>query len=101
MNQKFFFPLNYDYSNKLLGIIEYKLLLPLLSLASILIMILYKTNIDFFSKVGIFTLVFLPILLILNSQVYNEPFYHFVIAVIKHYVNRKDLLIQTGNLVWN
>ena len=59
MKTKFFFPLNYDYSSKLLGIIEYKLLTPLIIYGVLLIIILKTLRLDFFLKIGIFILLFL------------------------------------------
>lgn len=94
MKNKFFFPLNYDYSNKLLGIIEYKLLTPLCVYGAIIFFILKMSNISFFTGFGIFIVLFLPALLILNSRVHSEPFYTFLVSIIKHYLNCKIYLFK-------
>lgn len=98
MKQKFFFPLNYDYSNKLLGIIDYKLLIPLIVFGGFIIITLHNFELTFFIKTTIFISVFLPISLILNSQVYNEPFYLFIFAVFKHILNGKIYLYK--RVIW-
>ena len=98
MKQKFFFPLNYDYSNKLLGVIEYKLLTPFSVYGLILFFILKPLEIDFFLKIGIFILFFLPTLLMLNSKVNSEPFYSFLVAIVKHYIKSKIYLYK--RVIW-
>ena len=98
MNLKFFFPLNYDYSSKLLGIIEYKLLTPLAIYGILLFFILKNIDLDFFIKIGIFFLFFLPVLLMLNSRVNSEPFYSFLFAIIKHFFKRKTYLYK--RVIW-
>ena len=98
MNNKYFFPLNYDYSSKFLGIIEYKLLTPISIYGAILFFILKSINLDFFSLAGIFVLLFFPPLLILNSTVYSEPFYSFIVAIIKHYVSSAIYLYK--RVIW-
>lgn len=98
MKQKFFFPLNYDYSNKFIGIIEYKLLTPLIIYGIILIVIISQFNITFFQSSGIFIVLFFPIFFLLNSKVYSEPFYSFIIAIIKHYINGKIYLYK--RVIW-
>ena len=98
MNKKFFFPLNYDYSSKFLGIIEYKLLTPLSIYGAILFFILRALSFDFFIKAGIFIVLFFPLLLILNSRVYSEPFYSFIVAVYKHFLSSKIYLYK--RVIW-
>lgn len=98
MKQKFFFPLNYDYSNKFLGIIEYKLLTPLIIYGILLFFILKQLSFDFFTKIGFFVILFLPPVLILNSTVHSEPFYTFIVAIIKHLINSKIYLFK--RVIW-
>lgn len=98
MKNKFFFPLNYDYSSKLLGIIEYKLLTPLCVYGGIIFFILKLANLSFFSGLGIFIVLFLPAVLILNSRVHSEPFYTFLFSIIKHYLNCKIYLFK--RVIW-
>ena len=98
MKQKFFFPLNYNYSSKLLGFIDYKLLVPLAIFAGIIILILNSFGLSFFLKTTLFVSIFLSVSLILNSPVYNEPFYIFIFAVFKHYVHRKIYLYK--RVIW-
>ena len=94
MTKKYFFPLNYNYSAKFLGIIEYKLLLPISIYGIILFLILKLFSINLLYKIIIFIFLFLPIVLILNSRVNQEPFYTFIIAVIKHSLNKKIYLYK-------
>lgn len=98
MKQKYYFPLNYDYSGKLFGIIDNKLLLPLGLYAFILFFILKIFSISIFPKIIIFIFAFLPIALMLNSNVNSEPFYLFVIAVIKHVIRTKIYLYKRYRL---
>lgn len=98
MKHKFFFPLNYDYSSKLLGIIEYKLLTPLCIYGTVIFFILKNIEISFFMKSGIFVVLFLPAVLILNSRVHTEPFYTFLFSIIKHYLNCKIYLFK--RVIW-
>ena len=98
MKQTYFFPLNYRYDNKFLGFIEYKLLIPLMIYAIILYSLLKPVSLNIFTKIAIFTLCFLPLALLLNSKVNSEPFYHFLFAIIKHYVNAKTYLYK--RVIW-
>lgn len=98
MKQKFFFPLNYNYSAKLLGIIEYKLLLPFALFALILYLILKPLTIGFFYKIIIFIVIFLPITLLLNSRVNSEPFYQFILAIIRHKLKSGKYLYK--RVIW-
>ncbi len=82
--KKYFFPLNFDYSNKLFGIIEYKLLIPLSIIGLLLILILSFFNLSFFMKFGIFITLFLPLILLLNISINHEPSYLFLYSVITH-----------------
>lgn len=82
--KKYFFPLNYTYSNKLLGIIEYKLFIPLCILSIIIFKILSFFKFSFFTKFGIFITLVLPIFLLLNTSFNHEPAYLFLYSVLKH-----------------
>ena len=94
MKQTYFFPLNYNYSGKLLGIIDGKLLLPLALYGIFLFAILKLTVIEIFIKVIIFIFLFLPIALLLNSQINSEPFYSFIFSVIKHFLLSKKYIFK-------
>ena len=98
MKQKFFFPLNYNYSAKLLGIIEYKLLLPITIYGFLLFFILKSMLFSLFTKIIIFIFLFLPITLLLNSTVNSEPFYTFIFAMLKHYLKSKIYLYK--RVIW-
>lgn len=98
MKHTYFFPLNYHYSAKLFGIIEYKLLIPLSIYGIILYTILSFFTITIFVKTTIFIIFFLPIALLLNSKINSEPFYLFVLAIIKHYVKGKKYLYK--RIIW-
>lgn len=106
MKQKYFFPLNYNYSAKILGIIDSKLLIPLTIYGLLLFAIIKSIVTDIFVKIIIFILLFLPIALSLNSRVNSEPFYTFILSVIKHFLLSKKYIfkrfkIKASNLVWN
>lgn len=94
MKQKYFFPLNYNYSAKILGIIDSKLLIPLAIYGILLFAFLKSIVIDIFVKIIIFIFLFLPIALLLNSQVNAEPFYLFVFSVIKHFLLSKKYIFK-------
>lgn len=92
--KKYIFPLNFDYLSKLFGIIEYKLLIPLILFAVLLILILSLFNLSFFAKFGIFISIFLPVFLLFNTEVNHEPFYIFIFCLISHYLKAGKYLIK-------
>lgn len=98
MKQKFLFPLNYNYSGKLLGIIEYKLLLPIFLYGFSLYLVINLFNISSYIKIITFIILFLPTTLMLNSRINSEPFYMFLFAVIKHTLNAKIYLYK--RVIW-
>lgn len=98
MKQKFIFPLNYDYSAKFLGIIEYKLLTPLLIYGIAIFLLIRCFNLTFFTAVCIFIFMFFPIALLLNSRFYTEPFYTFFICILSHYIKGKIYLYK--RVIW-
>ena len=98
MKQKYFFPLNYHYSGKLLGIIEYHLLLPIAIYGFILFFILRLLQLNIFTKIILFTIFFLPLTLLLNSSINSEPFYTFIFSIIKHTFKGKRYLYK--RVIW-
>lgn len=98
MKQKYFFPLNYNYSGKLLGIIDYKLLLPIALYGFIIFLFLKLLQLSILLKLIMFIFFFLPITLILCSQVNSEPFYTFILAIIKYLIHRKVYLFK--RVIW-
>ncbi len=82
--KKYIFPRNFDYANKLFGIIEYKLLIPLAIFALVFIYLLSFFSLSFFMQFGIFISIFLPLTLLLNISFNHEPSYLFLYSVIKH-----------------
>lgn len=92
--KKYIFPLNYNYLGKLFGIIEYKLLLILSLFGVFLIFILSLLKFSLFAKISCFIVIFLPTFLILNTSVNHEPFYIFIISVIKHYCHSNKYIIK-------
>lgn len=92
--KKYIFPLNYDYLSKLFGLIEYKLLVPLSIFGLTLVLILSLFKFSFFIKAGIFISIFFPFFLIFNTSVNHEPFYLFVISIIKHYKKVSKYIIK-------
>lgn len=83
----FIFPFNYDYSNKFLGIFEYKIITPFCIIGLVLAIILTSLNVPIMISVYIFILGFLPIFLLANTTLFKEPLIHFLICIIKHYTN--------------
>ena len=83
--KKYFFPFNFEYLSKLFGIIEYRLLVPLIIFAIILGLIISLFNFSILTKLGIFITIFLPIFLLFNTSVNHEPFYIFLLCLIIHY----------------
>lgn len=92
--KKYFFPLNFDYLSKLFGIIEYKLLIPLVIFAILLGLIISLFNFSFFTKFAIFVSLFLPVFLLFNTSVNHEPFYLFIFCLITHYLRSGKYLIK-------
>ena len=75
-NDKYFFPLNYKFSSKFLGIIEYKILLPIVILLSIIIAILYIFKVDFFISFGIILFVSVPSICYCQLALMGNPQSH-------------------------
>lgn len=98
MKQKYFFPLNYNYSGKFLGIVEYKLLIPIALYGLIIFLVLRLLELTMLLKLIMFISFFLPITLILCSQVNSEPFYTFALAIIKYLIHRKIYLFK--RVIW-
>lgn len=71
--KKYIFPMNYTYSTKFLGILDYKTLLPLSVYAGIIIFLLRLLNFDFFISFGLFIFFTLPPLLLLSLRINNQP----------------------------
>ena len=92
--QKYIFPMNYKYSAKFLGIINYSTLLPLAIYANIIGIILYVLKIDFFLSFGIFIILVLPPFLLLSIGINNQPAISYVIAIYKFYKNSKLYLYK-------
>ena len=91
---KYIFPMNYKYSAKFLGIINYSTLLPITIYATIVGIVLYLLKIDFFISFGIFIVLVLPPLLLLSMGVNNQPAISYVIAMYKFYKNSKLYLYK-------
>lgn len=91
---KFNFPLNYKYSEKLLGIIEYKILLPLCIYAGFILLILSNISLTFFNSASIFTILFLPIFLLSINNINGEPIYSFIFAFVLFHTNSKVYLFK-------
>lgn len=83
--KKYLFPLNYDHANKLLGLIEYPLLVPLLCYGFLLYFLLSLTMASLVFKISFFTIFFLPIVFILSGSIHQEPVYIFLFFVLKHH----------------
>ena len=91
----YLFPLNYKYSAKFLGIIEYKVLLPISIYIGIIIFILYMFKVDFFVSFGIVILFGLPPILLLSMNVNGQSPVSYFKAVIKYYRKPQKLYIYS------
>ena len=91
--KKYVFPFNYDQSNRIMGILEYKLILPLSLYGGILLILLSLFSLSIFTKIGIFTILFFPLALLLNTSIYGEPFYIFAFFVMKHLLSAHKYLL--------
>jgi len=93
---KFIFPMNYKYSTKFLGIIDYKTILPISIYACIIFLILYLLKIDIFFSFGIFIVLVLPPFLLLSFGINNQPAISYLLAIYKFhkssnfYLYKKD-----------
>ena len=92
--QIYIFPMNYKYSTKFLGIIDYSTLLPLSIYAALIIGLLYILKVDLFLAFGMFIMLVLPPLLILSIGIHNQPALSYIIAVYKFYKNSKLYLYK-------
>lgn len=92
--QKYIFPMNYKYSTKFLGLIDYSTLLPLSIYTLIIIVLLSFFRIDFFISFGIFIVLVLPPLLLLSIGINNQPAIPYIIAIYKFYKNSKLYLYK-------
>ena len=91
---KYIFPLNYKYSEKLLGIIEYKVLLPLSIYGGIILIILTSLKVDFFVATSIFTMLFFPPLFLSINTINGETIFSFILAIILFNKNSKVYLYK-------
>ena len=91
----YLFPLNYKYQTKFLGIIEYKILLPILIYLGIVIFILYIFKIDFFISFGIVILLGLPPILLLSININGESPISYFKAVIKFSSKNKKIYLYS------
>ncbi len=91
-DDKFFFPLNYKYSAKFLGIIEYKVLLPISIVIGIIICILYTLKVDFFVSFGIVVVLAIPSILLLSTGINGQPAIPYIKALIL-YSNKQKIYI--------
>ena len=84
--KKYIFPLNFDYSSKFLGILEYKLLFPLCFFAVILGYFISSFHLSIISSIYLFIIIYLPIFLFTITTIVHEPLIHFFFTIIKHYL---------------
>lgn len=94
LTKKYFFPINYDYPLKFLGLIEYRLLVPISIFGAIIIGILTIIDLSFFQKVGIFITIFIPVTLILNTSFNHETSYIFLYCMFLHKINSKKYITK-------
>lgn len=92
--QKYIFPLNYKYSTKFLGIIDYSTLLPISLYSLVIVIILYFFKFDFFTSFGIFIIFVLPPILLLSIGINNQPTIPYIIAIYKFHKNSKLYLYK-------
>lgn len=92
--KKYIFPMNYTYSTKFLGILDYKTLLPLSIYAGILIFLLRLLQLDFFISFGIFIFLTLPPLLLFSLGINNQPAISYFRAIYYFSKNSKLYLFK-------
>ena len=90
--KKYIFPTNYKYASKFLGIIEYRMLLPICIYAGIIFFILYLIKIDFFWGAGIFIVLVGPPAILLSVGINGEPIIPFFISMLKFKRSKKVYL---------
>ena len=81
--RKFIIPTNFKYANKFLGIIEYRVLLPLTIYAGIIFFILYLLKLDFFFSIGIFIVLVGPPTILLSVGIQGENVFPYLMNIIK------------------
>lgn len=84
--KKYIFPMNFDYSNKFLGLFEYKILLIFFVTGFLLAYFLSQLNISLLTSIYLFILVFIPSFLLANTTIFKEPLILFMFCIIKHYL---------------
>ena len=92
--KKYYFPLNYDESNKILGFFDYKLILPISIYGLLIAIIISFFSISFLYKIGFFLTLFLPAVFLINTSINKEPFYIFIFFVIKHHFSSHKYLLS-------
>lgn len=91
---KFIFPLNYTYSYQFFGVLDSKTFLFLSGYAAILFFLLLLTPFDFFVRLAIFTILFLPIFLFFLIGFHKEPVIPFFVCLYKFYKKSKIYLYK-------
>lgn len=92
--EKYIFPMNYKFSAKFLGIIEYSTLLLFSIYTTIIVTLLYIFKIDFFLSFGLVIILVVPPLLLLSFGINRQPAIPYMIAVYKFYKNSKLYLYK-------
>lgn len=92
--ERYIFPMNYKFSAKFLGLIDYSTLLPFSIYAGSIIALLYFLKVDFFLSFGIVIILIIPPLLLLSIGINRQPAIPYVIAVYKFYKNNKFYLYK-------
>lgn len=98
---KYIFPLNYKYEPKFVGIVEYKLLLPILSYASIIGLLCYIFNLDFFVSVGIIIFFTLPPLLLLSTSLNGQPPLSYFKSILMFSSKQKVYVYSKRDIISN
>ena len=81
--------MNYKFSEKFMGIIEYKILFPIIMFIGILIFFLYIFHIDFFVSFGVIIMLSLPPILILSTGINGQPAIPYLKAILIFNSKRK------------
>ena len=92
--EKYIFPMNYKFSAKFLGIIDYSTLLPLSIYTATIIALLYVFKIDFFLSFGLVIVLVIPPLLLLSIGINRQPAIPYMLAIYKFYKNSKLYLYK-------
>ena len=96
---KFIFPKNYKYNTKVLGFIDYITAIVDLLIGIIIFSILNLIFKDLSTRIYIFIIIFLPIILFSILGTNGENILEFLIYIFKFFKNRKIYFYQKNGIM--